>query len=212
MTPAGPPRAPTGAELDDRDRFAAMTTGSLAAVQAAAEKWRTGTGALVTLAVAGVFAKGPGAFNEIGGRWQRWTVVVLGFLGLGCALLGFWYALRAAAGDWALHHRDKIVKDSGSVAAFEAGQAATAASNLEKGKEMLVGALVLLLLGSFLWVVSPKASDQPVVTVTPAGGEPYCGKLESGDGQKLRVKVPGESVVRELAFDRVANVKVSAKC
>jgi hypothetical protein len=213
MSPVGPPVAPSGGEVADRDRFATLTAGNLAAVQASAEKWRAGLAALVTLAVGGVFAKGPGAFNDIGGRAQRWAVVGFGFLGLGLALFGFWSALRASAGDLAVQRQDEIVSAHGSVAAFEVAQAAEAAGNLETAKYSLALALACFVVGSFIWVVAPKPSpDPPVVKVTPVEGQPYCGTLKSADQQTLRVQVAGEKEPRAAPFTSIANIAVAAKC
>ena len=65
-----PTRAPTPDQIADRERWEAMTSASLSSVQAAAEKWRTGLAAFVTLITGGLLIKGPQAASDLveGGR------------------------------------------------------------------------------------------------------------------------------------------------
>ena len=92
-----PARGPTPDQIADRERWEAMTSASMSSVQAAAERWRTGLAAFVTLITGGLLIKGPQAASDLTTGW-RIVITLLAGAGLVLAVVGLWLALRAAAG------------------------------------------------------------------------------------------------------------------
>ena len=64
-----PATAPTAAQVADAERWAKLADSSLATTQAAAEKWRTGLAAFVTIVTGGLLIKGPEAAADIERSW-----------------------------------------------------------------------------------------------------------------------------------------------
>src|SRR6185437_12399060 len=101
--PPAPPRyrkpaaGPTAESLADRARWQELSEQSLSSAQAAAEKWRAGLAAFVTLATGGLLLKGPSAASDVTTGW-RIALTILALGGLLTAIAGLWLALQAAAG------------------------------------------------------------------------------------------------------------------
>lgn len=155
--PTAPPRPD---DVADRDRWEAITTGSLAATQATAEKLRIGLAAFVALVTGGVFLKGPDVADDIATSWLA-LLTVLAAAGLTLSIVGLWLALRAAAGAPGEIRYQAIAVDYGGIRQFEIVAARRASDALRASK--IVIAVSLLGLGgrSVHVVVGPHEAPLP---------------------------------------------------
>jgi hypothetical protein len=65
-----PLAGPTAGNLQDQTLWEQLSGQSLTATQAAADKWRTGLAAFVTLATGGLLLKGPEAASDVTTGWR----------------------------------------------------------------------------------------------------------------------------------------------
>jgi hypothetical protein len=204
-----PDTAPDVASIADRERWDQLVATSLANTQAAAEKWRTGLAAFVTIITAGLLVKGPEAARDLPSCWLL-ALTLLASLGLLCTIIGLWLALSAAAGTPARLNFHRIVDTYGGVRQFEVASA-EAASNALRWARVVVG-LALLLLGAavVVWWWAPVAPTS-VVKVT-SGDMTICGELKSADDQELVIQVGGESDRTTIPFADVSNLRIVTEC
>ena len=206
-----PTRGPTPDQIADRERWEAMTSASLSSVQAAAEKWRTGLAAFVTIITGGLLIKGPQAASDLTTGW-RIVVTLLAGAGLALAVVGLWLALQAAAGAPGSVSYPDIVRRFGGVRQFEVACARRASDALRRAKVTMACSLSLLALAIFAWWWVPaRPAPAPRLQVFVVGST-VCGKLLSADGQQFRVQVDGEAGPRTIPFNRVENVRVGPSC
>jgi hypothetical protein len=206
-----PTRGPTPDQIADRERWEAMTSASLSSVQAAAERWRTGLAAFVTLITGGLLIKGPQAASDLTTGW-RIVITLLAGAGLALAVVGLWLALRAAAGAPGSVSYPDIVRRFGGVRQFEVACARRASDTLRWAKVTMACSLSLLALAIFAWWWAPaRRAPAPRLQIS-VGGSTVCGKLLSADGQQFRVQVDGEAGPRTIPFNRVENVRVGPSC
>lgn len=213
MTPAKvrrPGHGPTPDQVTDRERWEALTSTSLAATQAAAEKWRTGLATFVTLVTGGLLVKGPQSASDLTTGW-RVVLTVLTAGGLGAAAVSLWLALRAAAGAPGRVSYPEVVRAHGGVRQFEIACATRASDLLQRAKLTMACSLALLAVAAFSWWWAPVQQAAPVVRITLDTGT-VCGQLLSADTQRFRVQVDGESDPRVVAFADARNVRVAPSC
>jgi hypothetical protein len=149
-----PPGGPTDANLEDRDRWSALTEQSLASVRAAAEKWRAGLAAYVTLVTGGLFLKGPQAASDLATSWRAaLTILIAG--GLLAAIAGLWLALQAAAGTPQRLNLVQVVARFGGVRQFEVAAALQAAALLRWARLLVAVSLLLFVAGLVTWWWAP---------------------------------------------------------
>lgn len=203
-----PPAGPSAADVADRDLWEKSSEGSLASVQAAAEKWRTGLAAFVTLVTGGLLIKGPEAADDLTTAW-RIVLTALGGGGLALAVLGLWQALRSAAGTPSSLRYEDVVRH-GSFKQYQVAAANVASSALARARTLVGLSLVLLGLTVFTWWWAPTKPTHLVKVAT--GTETVCGKLESADAQQLAVKPQGASKTTVVPFVKVANLYVVDEC
>ena len=202
---------PTPGQVADRDRWEALTSASLTATQAAAEKWRTGLAAFVTLVTGGLLIKGPQSASDLTTGWRIALTLLTGG-GLALAAAGLWMALRAAAGAPGHVGYPEMVRTYGGVRQFEVACARRASDALRWAKVTMACSLSLLALAAFAWWWAPtKVATTPRVQIT-VGGRTVCGKLLSADKQRFRVEVDGETDPRTIPFNGVDNVRVTLSC
>jgi hypothetical protein len=209
-----PGRAPTAADIDDQERFHKLASTSLADVRGAAEKWRTGLAALVTLVTGGLLIKGPESANDLTTGW-RLAITILAGGGIAVAIYGLWRALKASAGIPKRQDLDAMVAENGSVLGYEVAQADKAAGELRLARGALMLALPLLGAALIVWWWAPKKPVSPpayveVDQISPS--KSVCGTLKSGDNQHLRVQVAGEENPTTIPLNNVANLRVKASC
>jgi len=206
-----PAHGPTPGQVADRDRWEALTSASLTATQAAAEKWRTGLAAFVTLVTGGLLIKGPQSASDLTTGWRIALTLLTGG-GLALAAAGLWMALRAAAGAPGHVGYPEMVRTYGGVRQFEVACARRASDALRWAKVTMACSLSLLALAVFAWWWAPtKVATTPRVQIT-VGGRTVCGKLLSADKQRFRVEVDGETDPRTIPVNGVANVRVTLSC
>ena len=208
-----PSRAPTAADLDDLERFRKLSSGSLADVRAAAEKWRTGLAALITLITGGLLIKGPESAADLTTHW-RVLITILAGGGIAVAIFGLWQALKASAGLPKMQKLDSIVAERGSVLAWEIHQADNAAGQLRFARGALMVSLPLLGAALIFWWWAPKKPSSPPasVEVSRMDGDPVCGTLKSGDNGHLVVQVAGDENPTTIPYAAVKNVGLKASC
>lgn len=202
------PDPPSEAEVQARVDFAALVDGSIERVQAAAEKWRTGLAALVTLVTGGLIVKGPSAASDLPTGW-RWSLVLGAGIGLALAIAGLWLALAAAAGVPVVRSREEILATYTSVAHAKVASARKAANRLRGARWLMLVALVLLGATAVGWTVAPAPT--PVVSVD-VGGTTFCGELLSADGQVVRVQRSGVADPDEIPFAEITNLRPKSAC
>jgi hypothetical protein len=209
-----PDRAPTAGDIEDRDRFRKLATGSLGDVRAAAEKWRAGLAALVTLVTGGLLIKGPEAASDLTTGW-RIVLTILAGGGIAVAIYGLWHALKAAAGLPQTQQFDEIVEEYGSVLGYEVVQAQGAASELRHARAALMIALPLLGAALIAWWWSDTKPTSPPAYVEVDRAAPaaaICGTLESADNGHLRIQVAGEEKPRTIPLSQITNLRVKTSC
>jgi hypothetical protein len=148
-----PAAGPTAESLADRARWQELSEQSLSSTQAAAEKWRTGLAAFVTLATGGLLLKGPGAASDLTAGW-RIALTVLALGGLLAAIAGLWLALQAAAAAPAKLNLTDVVARYGGVRQFEVASALAASAQLRLARLLVAGSLLLFVaaIGTWWWL------------------------------------------------------------
>jgi hypothetical protein len=207
-----PTAGPNAMQVEDQQRWKTLVDNSLSSTQAAAEKWRTGLAAFVTLITTALVIKGPTSASDLEGGW-RTAVTVLFAGGLAAAIIGLWQCLRAAAGSPSDLNFQALIATYGSVAEFEIASARVSASALRTAKKWVAFALLLLGVGVVVWWSAPAPAKKPAALVKVVHvNKTACGELRSADNSTLRVKVAGESRPQTIPFDEVTNVYVVATC
>jgi hypothetical protein len=207
-----PSAGPTAEDLQDRARWQELTDTSLPSVQAAAEKWRTGLAAFVTLATGGLLLKGPGAASDLTTGWLiPLTILALG--GLLAAIGGLWLALRAAAGTPAKLNLSEIVTTYGGVRQFEVACALRASDQLRWARLLVAVSLAGFVAAIGTWWWAPSAPAQPPAMIqisTPAG--PICGTLIGARGEAFTVLPAGQSVTTRIPFSSARDARIVQSC
>jgi hypothetical protein len=207
-----PPTGPTTTELEERDRWGALSDQSLTSTQTAAEKWRTGLAAFITLITGGLLLKGPEAASDLTTPWRA-ILSALAAGGLLAAIAGLWLALRAAAGTPSRLNFSQVIAEYGGIRQFEIA-CATAASAALRWAKALVAASLLLLGAAVVtwWWAPPKPSQPPALVKVDMSGKTICGTLISADSQQFRVQVEGSSSPETIPFSGATNLRVVASC
>lgn len=211
VKPAG--RPPTPADIAERDTFAKLAADSLADVRAAADKWRGGLAALVGLVTGGLLIKGPSAASDLTTGWLL-ALSVLAGAGIGTAIVGLWWALKASAGVPRLQDFDRIIEKYGNVAGYQGAQAAKATETLKRARIALMVALPLLGASVIAWWWSGTKPPSPpaYMQVDVSGVPPACGVLKSADNGHIRLQVAGEEDPRTIPLTSIANVLLKSSC
>jgi hypothetical protein len=207
-----PAAGPTAESLADRARWQELSEQSLSSTQAAAEKWRTGLAAFVTLATGGLLLKGPSAASDLTVGW-RVALTVLALGGLLAAIAGLWLALQAAAGAPAKLNLTEVVASYGGVRQFEVACALAASAQLRLARLLVAGSLLLFVAAIGTWWWAPSASPQPpgLISVTTPRGT-VCGTLISGTGRALTVQLANASGQVQVPLSAATTVQIVASC
>ena len=216
--PPAPPRyrkpaaGPTPESVADRARWQELSEQSLSATQAAAEKWRAGLAAFVTLATGGLLLKGPSAAGDVTAGW-RIALTILALGGLLAAIAGLWLALQAAAGTPAKLSLTEVVARYGGVRQFEVACALAASAQLRLARLVIAGSLLLFVaaIGTWWWAPTAPARPPALISVTTPGGT-VCGTLISGNGSSFTVQPAHASGQVRVPFGAAANVQIVASC
>ena len=212
--PPAPPRyrkpaaGPTPESVADQARWQELSEQSLPATQAAAEKWRTGLAAFVTLATGGLLLKGPSAASDITTGW-RIALTILALGGLLAAIAGLWLALQAAAGAPAKLSLTEVVARYGGIRQFEVACALAASAQLRLARLVIAGSLLLFVAAIGTWWWAPPLPALVSIT-TPAGT--VCGTLISGTGSSFTVQPAHASGLVRVPLGSASNVEIVASC
>jgi hypothetical protein len=216
--PPGPPKyrkpsaGPTEANLQDQIRWRELSEQSLSATQAAAEKWRTGLAAFVTLATGGLLLKGPDAASDVTTGW-RIALTILALGGLLAAIAGLWLALQAAAGTPATLTLTDIVARYGGVRQFEVACAQAASARLRVARLVVAGSLLLFVaaIGTWWWAPPSPARPAGLITITTPGGV-VCGSLVGACDGAFSVQLANGSGQVTVPFGTATNVQIASSC
>jgi hypothetical protein len=217
-SPPAPPKyrkpaaGPTAECLADRARWQELSEQSLSSTQAAAEKWRAGLAAFVTLATGGLLLKGPGAASDLTVGW-RIALTVLALGGLLAAIAGLWLALQAAAGAPEKLSLTEVVARYGGVRQFEVACALAASAQLRLARLVVAGSLLLFVAAIGTWWWAPSASPQPpgLISITTPRGT-VCGTLVSGNGGALTVQLANGAGQVQVPPGAATTMQIVAAC
>jgi hypothetical protein len=194
-----PSQAPSRSDLDERDRYAKLTTKSIDTVRGSAQAWRTGLTAFITLVTTGVVIKGRDTTAGLTSGWRTAITVLIGG-GLLLAVLGLWQALAAEAGtDPKKQTLQDIRAVYGTLTTYEVYLAAKAARRLQWGRRAIAGAVTLLLAGIAVTWWAPAAASRPSASVMVTRGHVVnCGVLRSAGttayvSTSMAVPIPSSS-------------------
>lgn len=216
--PSPPPRyrkpaaGPTPESLRERSRWQALSEQSLAATQAAAEKWRTGLAAFVTLATGGLLLKGPEAASDLATGWRA-VLTVLALGGLLAAIAGLWLALQAAAGTPAKLNLAEVITRYGGVRQFEVACALAASIQLRRARTLVAVSLLLFVaaIGTWWWAPPEPAQPPAMIKIDTAAGT-RCGTLIGADGHTFTVRLAGEASPEQIPLSAVTSIQIVAFC
>jgi hypothetical protein len=216
--PPAPPRyrkptaGPTPESLADRARWQELSEQSLSSTRAAAEKWRAGLAAFVTLATGGLLLKGPSAASDVTTGW-RIALTILALGGLLAAIAGLWLALQAAAGAPAKLNLTEIVARYGGVRQFEVACALAASAQLRLARLVVAGSLVLFVaaIGTWWWAPSSPPQLPGLVSITTPRGT-VCGTLLRGNGRVFTVQLANASGQVQVPLGAASSVQLVASC
>jgi hypothetical protein len=208
-----PAKAPSQADLDERDRYAKLTAGSIGIVRGSAQAWRTGLTAFITLVTTGVVIKGRDTTAGLTTGWRTLITVLIGG-GLLLAVLGLWQALTAEAGtDPKKQTLQDIRAIHGTLTTYEVYLAAKAASRLQWGRRAVAGAVTLLLAGIAVTWWAPAAAPSPSAHVTVARGHAItCGTLQPTGVGQLRLTVHGSHNPVIIPFSQITSLALTTAC
>jgi hypothetical protein len=155
-------------DLEERDRYAMLTTRSVDMVRGSAQAWRNGLTAFICLVTTGIVIKGRDTTAGLTTSWRILVTVLIGG-GLLLAVLGLWQALAAEAGTAPKSQTLQDIRaDHGTLAAYETYLATQAARRLQCGRRAVVVAITFLLAGIIaIWwapVATPSAAASMAVT------------------------------------------------
>jgi hypothetical protein len=207
-----PKAGPTADNLQDQALWDQLSSQSLTTTQAAADKWRTGLAAFVTLATGGLLLKGPEAANDVTTGW-RIALTILALGGLLAAIAGLWLALQATAGTPAKLNLNEVVGTYGGVRQFEVATALAASRQLRLARRVIAGSLLLFVaaIGTWWWA-PPKAVQPPaLISITTPTGT-VCGTLIKANENAFAVQQPNTSGQTPVPFNTAINIKIVASC
>jgi hypothetical protein len=208
-----PAEAPTKTDLDERDRYAQLTAGSMDIVRGSAQAWRTGLTAFITLVITGVVIKGRDTTVGLTTGWRILISVLIGG-GLLLAGLGLWQALAAEAGT---DPKKQTLKDiravHGTLTTYEVYLAAKAARRLQWGRYAVAGAVILLLAGIAATWWAPAAAPSAPAYITVAHGHAItCGTLQPAGAGQLRLTVHGSLSAVTISFSQITSLALTTAC
>ena len=207
-----PKVGPSSSEVADAERWFELGRNSLATTQAAAEKWRNGLGAFVTLVTGGLLLKGPEAAHAVS-RPGLALITALAAAGLALAVIGLWLALRAAAGSPAKANLVEVVRQHGGVRQFEVMAARIASGKLAWARRCVAASLVLLGATVLVWWWAPtRALNPPAFVTIEHDSSSTCGQLLSGDGGVLVLQVSGHRLPSAIPYGAIENLTLVDAC
>jgi hypothetical protein len=170
--PRLPAAPPSPRDLEERDRYATLTSESLTTVRQSAQTWRNGLAAFITLVTTGVIIKGRDNTAALTVGWKIGVTILIGG-GLALAVVGLWQALIAEAGTGIqVQTLEEIRADYLTLDAYQVSLAVKAANRLQWGRYVVVGALVFLMAGVVVtwWAPAHVTRKMTICGTLHAGG------------------------------------------
>jgi hypothetical protein len=208
-----PQRAPSKADLDERDRYARLAAGSADTVRASAQAWRTGLTAFITLVTTGVVIKGRDSTSGLPVSWRVAVIVLVGG-GLLLAVLGLWQALAAEAGTRPQKQTLQDIRAAyGTLTTYQVHLADSAAGRLRWGIRAATAAITLLIAGiAATWVAPGPASSPAAYLRAVHGNAVTCGTLQSAAGSQLRLAVASGTITAIIPFSQITSLTLTTTC
>lgn len=183
-----PDRPPSEADLEDRRLWDQLSDSSLDSTRAAADKWRAGLAAFITIVTGSLFLKGPEEAAQLTTGWRVFLTLVVG-VALFTSVLGLWFALRAAAGSPARLNFTDVVTRYGGVRQFQLVCADRASEELRKAKLLVIASIVLFAGGALAWWWAPTSATSSTLVRVLYSGHTVCGTLVELTAADLEVSV-----------------------
>lgn len=209
-----PDQAPTKTDLDERDRYAKLTAHSMDTVRSSAQTWRTGLAAFITLVTTGVIIKGPSTTAALPADW-RTVITVLICGGLLLSVVGLWLALAAEGGTGPQRQTLQDIRDAhGTLTAYEIYLAVKAANQLQWGRRVVGGAVLLLLAGIAVtwWAPVAATSSPPAYVTVTHSGTVTCGTPHPAGVGRLGITANGGTALIVIPFRQITNLTISSTC
>ena len=208
-----PSQAPSRSDLDERDRYARLITGSIDTVRGSAQAWRTGLTAFITLVTTGVVITGRSTTADLTSGWRTAITVLIGG-GLLLAVLGLWQALAAEAGtDPKKQTLQDIRAVHGTLTTYEVYLADKATRRLQRGRRAVAGAVTLLLAGiAVTWWAPTAVSPTPAYVIVTRGHAMTCGVLWPASTGGLRLTIQGSRDPVIIPFSQIASIASTTTC
>jgi hypothetical protein len=214
LPPANRPDAPPSpSDLEERDRYATLTSESLATVRASAQTWRNGLAAFITLVTTGVVIEGRDNTAGLTAGW-RIAVTVLIAGGLSLAVVGLWQALAAEAGTGIQTQTLQDIRARhSSLDAYQVILAVNAAHRLRRGRYAVVAALACLLAGVVVtWWAPGQATASPAYVKVTYSGTTICGTLQAAGHRQLELIPFGAQQLAIIPFTRIVSLTLTTVC
>lgn len=208
-----PAEPPSLLSLAERDRWAKIADSSLTRIRVAAQTWRTGLTAFLTLVTTGVVIKGRDTTADLTTSWRTAITVLIG-AGLLLAVVGLWRALAAEAGT---HPRPTTLQairaQHDTLTEYEVRLAARAATQLAWGQRAVAVAVLFLLTGLCLTWWAPTAPPTPPAHLTVDHADTTtCGVLLAADGGQVRLAVAGTHDPVRIPVAAIKNLAIVTQC
>jgi uncharacterized integral membrane protein len=226
-----PARGTSLLELEEDKDLQHAAEGQLASVRKAAESWRTGLGALLTILTVVFFVKGKDSFDDIkAGAWRWWLAVTL-LAAVLLAVNGAYRALRAAYGaprdeyvgraSFALAQLPRWLRTTpgemdeyGTLSAWRHAFAVQAVKDLWWAKASTVASLLMVAAAATITWTAPGPPPPAFAQVTyTLGGKPHavCGELKRGFDGRFAIK-DSAGKTTPFAFGDLKSLRIVAKC
>jgi hypothetical protein len=210
--PRLPSAAPTMSDIEERDRWAKIVTGSVDTVRSSAKTWQTALTAFITLVTTGVVIKGPDTAAGLPAVW-RVLVTVLVSGGIVMAVLGLWLTVTAEAGT---RPKSETLQDIRarylSLTNYEVYLAGLAGRRLTRGVATAGVALVLLIAGIVVSWLAPAASQQAGFLTVTYGKVSACGVAQASPAGELILAGPDGKETTTIPLTRVTSITPTAEC
>jgi hypothetical protein len=126
-----------------------------------------------------VLLKGPATAAELPATWRAVVTALFG-LGIAASLSGFWWALRASAGEPTTVRFDDLRRRYGSIRLYRLDVAHRAARDLGRARIAALVAVTLLASAVLIWWWAPPRNLGPTVIVAN-GAIQSCGTIVESD-------------------------------
>jgi hypothetical protein len=208
-----PERAPTLADLAERDRYATMATASAEAVRGSAKTWQTAITAFITLVTTGVIIKGRDSTADVTTGW-RFAIVILAGAGLLLAVFALWQTVSAEAGTHpGIKSLPEIRESHGTLAAYQAYLTVQSARRLRVGISSAAAAMALLITGIVaIWLAPEIATQARAYIAVTSAHSAACGTPLPSPAGELWLSVTNAQAPAEVPFSLISAISLATAC